>query len=99
MKAFGFKLCVCGIEERDCLKQQARAQTSEPCDDRVAARAAENPCHYCVGMPDSYEVGLDGKCIACGGTQIHPEGDDPHDDGEGWDGKGCGVCAHARNNT
>jgi hypothetical protein len=50
------------------------------------------PCHYCVGN-DTYEIGDDGACSACSGTRIHPEGDDPHDDGEGWDGADCAICA------
>ncbi len=33
--------CVCGMDENECLREQARAQTREPCDDRVAAREAE----------------------------------------------------------
>lgn len=49
-------------------------------------------CHYCKGLPDSHEVDKAGKCAACGGSGVHPEGDDPHDDGEGWDGADCDVC-------
>jgi hypothetical protein len=55
-------------------------------------RAPLVPCHYCVGFENN-EVGSDGTCAACGGTGIHPHDDDPHNDGNGWDGKGCGVCA------
>lgn len=50
-------------------------------------------CHYCVGLPDSHEINEHGRCAACDGTRIHPAGDDAHDDGEGWDGADCGVCA------
>ena len=49
-------------------------------------------CHYCTGMP-SHEINEAGRCAACDGTRVHPVGDDPHDDGEGWDGADCGVCA------
>lgn len=30
--------CVCGIDEYDCLRQQARAQSNEPCADRLELR-------------------------------------------------------------
>jgi hypothetical protein len=48
-------------------------------------------CHYCGGS-ENFEIDANGKCSACGGTNVHPEGDDPHDDGEEWDVKDCGVC-------
>ncbi len=49
------------------------------------------PCHYCQGV-ENFEINAAGRCAACDGTTVHPEGDDPHDDGEGWDGSDCGVC-------
>lgn len=45
-------------------------------------------CHYCVGMPDSHEIDAEGRCVACGGTGVHPHGDDPHTDDDA-----CDVCA------
>ena len=49
------------------------------------------PCHYCTGR-DSYEVNASGRCLACDGSGVHPEDDDPHDDGEGWDGEDSEIC-------
>jgi hypothetical protein len=49
------------------------------------------PCHYCLGV-ESFEVDASNNCVMCKGTHVHPTGDDPHDDGAGWNGDGCGVC-------
>jgi hypothetical protein len=71
---------------------RSRRQAREEARELNAKIATPVPCHYCNGLPDSYEVNEHGRCAACNGSGVHPDGDDPHDDGEGWDGSDCGVC-------
>ena len=62
------KRCRCGIDERDCLRQQQREQTSEPCDDRLAARYAElgiTLCPDCEEPTHASESDDTGRCASC----------------------------------
>lgn len=42
LPALGPARCICGLDLRACEREQYQAQTSEPCDDRVAELALEN---------------------------------------------------------
>ena len=60
--------CRCGADERDCLRQQQREQTSEPCDDRLAARYAElgiTLCPDCDEPTHASESDDTGRCASC----------------------------------
>lgn len=67
--------CRCGIDERDCLRQQQREQTSEPCDDRLAARYAElgiTLCPDCDEPTHASESDDTGRCAACAAAAGEP---------------------------
>ena len=53
--------CVCGIDERTCMREQQRAQSNEPCADRLAARIEEEGFH----------------CAWCGEPTLHEDGFSP----------------------
>lgn len=60
--------CICGIDEDVCMRQQHDAQTSEPCDDRLAARRTElgiTPCPDCDEPTHASESDDTGRCRAC----------------------------------
>lgn len=60
--------CICGIDEEICMRQQHNAQTSEPCDDRLAARRTElgiTPCPDCGEPVHASESDDTGRCRDC----------------------------------
>jgi hypothetical protein len=72
------------------VSNDARAEAYATCVAYWNERFSTLPCHYCAVA--GYEINRDNVCLMCEGTGIHPDGDDPHDDGEEWNGKDCGVC-------
>jgi hypothetical protein len=60
--------CRCGIEESVCMRQQQREESSEPCDDRLAARYAElgiTLCPDCDEPTHATESDDTGRCASC----------------------------------
>jgi hypothetical protein len=58
----------CGIEESVCYREQQRHESSEPCDDRLAARYAElgiTLCPDCETPTHATETDDTGRCASC----------------------------------
>lgn len=80
--------CVCGIDEHDCMREQQRAQSADPCNDRRDARYAElgiTLCSVCREPAHASETDDLDRCEACipvcrhcgavdGGSEIDPDG-------------------------
>lgn len=63
-----YRMCVCGIEERDCMRQQQREESCECCDERLAARYAElgiTLCSVCGEPAHASETDDHDRCEAC----------------------------------
>lgn len=63
-----YKRCRCGLDEDVCMREQLREQTSEPCDDRLAARYAElgiTLCSVCEEPAHASETDDLDRCESC----------------------------------
>jgi hypothetical protein len=67
--------CRCGIDESVCQRQQWLYESSEPCDERLAARYAElgiTTCPDCDEPTHATESDDTGRCATCAAAAGEP---------------------------